>query len=84
VSRGNYSYRHAFGGNSGLTCKSVGGPPWLKSLLGRARETFAVTEMETMSSTSHEVCECWNGRSIVRVRITMLSLAAVSQLVGLS
>lgn len=54
-----------------LTClfaARVGGPSWLKALIGRARETFAVVEMETMSSTSHEVCECWNGRSIVRVR----------------
>lgn len=45
----------------------VGGPTWLKALIGRARETFATAEMEQMSSTSDEVCELWNGRTIVRV-----------------
>ncbi|KAF8533811.1 hypothetical protein BDD12DRAFT_759006 [Trichophaea hybrida] len=45
----------------------VGGPSWLKALIGRARETFATAEMEIMSSTSYEVCECWNGSTIVRV-----------------
>lgn len=45
----------------------VGGPSWLKALIGRARETFATAEMENLSSTSHEVCECWNGSTIVRV-----------------
>ncbi|KAF8542348.1 hypothetical protein BDD12DRAFT_941094, partial [Trichophaea hybrida] len=45
----------------------VCGPSWLKALIGRARETFATAEMEIMSSTSYEVCECWNGNTIVRV-----------------
>jgi hypothetical protein len=45
----------------------VGGPSWLKVLIGRAKETFATAELEIMSSTSHEVCECWNGNTIVRV-----------------
>jgi hypothetical protein len=44
----------------------VGGPRWLKALIGRARENYAVAEAELMSSTSHEVCELWNGREIVR------------------
>lgn len=51
-----------------LTSNSVGGPAWLKALIGRARETFAIAEMETLSSTSQEVCECWNGKTVVRVR----------------
>lgn len=45
----------------------VGAPPWLKAIIGRARETRAVAEAELMSSTSNEVCELWNGRDIVRV-----------------
>ncbi|KAG0643608.1 hypothetical protein HOY80DRAFT_916132 [Tuber brumale] len=45
----------------------VGGPNWLKAVVGRARESRAVAEVELMSSTSHEVCELWNGEAIVRV-----------------
>jgi hypothetical protein len=45
----------------------VGGPSWLKAIIGRARESRAVAESELMSSTSNEVCELWNGQQIVRV-----------------
>lgn len=45
----------------------VGGPIWLKAIIGRARENRAVAEVELMSSTSHDVCELWNGQSIVRM-----------------
>ncbi|CAG1996036.1 unnamed protein product [Fusarium graminearum] len=44
----------------------VGGPPWLKAVIGRARENLAVSEVEFMSSTSKEVCEVWNGQEVVR------------------
>ena len=44
----------------------VGGPSWLRAAVGRARENRATVEMELMSSTSHEVCELWNGEGIVR------------------
>ena len=44
----------------------VGGPSWLKAVIGRARENIATVEVELMSSTSHEVCELWNGQGIVR------------------
>ncbi|KAK4113209.1 hypothetical protein N656DRAFT_708131, partial [Canariomyces notabilis] len=44
----------------------VGGPSWLKAIIGRARESRAVVEAELMSSTSNEVCELWNGQQIVR------------------
>ena len=44
----------------------VGGFPWLKAMVGRARENRASAELELMSSTSHEVCELWNGDGIVR------------------
>lgn len=44
----------------------VGGPSWLRAVVGRARENRAIVEMELMSSTSHEVCELWNGQGIVR------------------
>lgn len=45
----------------------VGGPTWLKAIIGRARENRALAEIELMSSTSHEVCELWNGHNIVRL-----------------
>ncbi|KPM38032.1 hypothetical protein AK830_g8536 [Neonectria ditissima] len=44
----------------------VGGPIWLKAVVGRARENTSTAEMELMSSTSHEVCELYNGKSLVR------------------
>lgn len=45
----------------------VGGPTWLKNVIGRARENKAAPEVELMSSTSSEVCELWNGQQLVRV-----------------
>ncbi|EAQ92038.1 hypothetical protein CHGG_00273 [Chaetomium globosum CBS 148.51] len=45
----------------------VGGPTWLKALIGRAWESRAIVESELMSSTSHEVSELWNGQQIVRI-----------------
>lgn len=44
-----------------------GRPKWLKSVIGRAREGRGTVEIELMSSTSENVCELWNGQSIVRV-----------------
>lgn len=44
----------------------VGGPSWLKAIIGRARENLAAAEAELMSSTSNEVCELWNGHEVVR------------------
>ncbi|KAL6856771.1 hypothetical protein J3F83DRAFT_769497 [Trichoderma novae-zelandiae] len=43
----------------------VGGPPWLKAVVGRAAEATAAVEQELMSS-NREVCEVWNGRDVVR------------------
>jgi len=45
----------------------VAGPTWMKAVIGRARESKGLAEVELMSSTSHDVCELWNGRQIVRV-----------------
>lgn len=45
----------------------IGGPSWLRALVGRARENIAAVEVELMSSTSHEVGELWNGQAIVRM-----------------
>jgi hypothetical protein len=45
----------------------VGGPAWLKAIIGRARESQATVEVELMSSTSPDVCELWNGQGIVRI-----------------
>ncbi|KAI9736241.1 MAG: hypothetical protein M1834_001127 [Cirrosporium novae-zelandiae] len=44
----------------------VAGPSWFRAVIGRARENIAAAELEFMSSTSHEVCELWNGQAIVR------------------
>ncbi|VUC35734.1 unnamed protein product [Clonostachys rosea] len=44
----------------------VHGPRVARSFIGRARESRAVAEIEIMSSTSEEVCELFNGNSIVR------------------
>ncbi|KAF6812486.1 ankyrin repeat protein [Colletotrichum plurivorum] len=44
----------------------VGGPVWLKAIIGRATENRSAAEMEVMSSTSREVCEMFNGQGIVR------------------
>jgi len=44
----------------------VGGPSWLKAIIGRARENLAIAEADLMSSTSKEVCELWNGQEVVR------------------
>jgi len=38
----------------------------MRAVIGRARENRATVELELMSSTSHEVCELWNGQGLVR------------------
>lgn len=45
----------------------IGGPLWLRTIIGRARESRAVAEEELTSSTSEDVCEIWNGTSVVRL-----------------
>lgn len=55
----------------------VGGPSWLKAIIGRARENRALAEVEIMSSTSHEVCELWNGKNVVR----LMGAPAIKELV---
>ncbi|KAK7420800.1 hypothetical protein QQX98_002604 [Neonectria punicea] len=44
----------------------VQGPRIARAFIGRARENRALAEIELMSSTSGEVCELFNGNSIVR------------------
>ncbi|KAF3168866.1 hypothetical protein TWF751_007621 [Orbilia oligospora] len=44
----------------------VAGPIWLRAVIGRARESKGDAELELMSSTSIDVCELWNGISVVR------------------
>lgn len=46
----------------------VGGPSWLKAVIGRARESLADAESEVMSSTSDEVREFWDGQRIVKTK----------------
>ncbi|RFN48856.1 ankyrin repeat protein [Fusarium flagelliforme] len=57
----------------------VGGPPWLKAIIGRSRENLSVAEMELMSSTSEETCELWNGSDVVRCQ----GLAPVTEFICL-
>lgn len=57
----------------------VGGPSWLRAVIGRARENLAISEAESMSSTSKEVCEVWNGQEVVRC----MGLAPVVELICL-
>ncbi|KAF5012140.1 hypothetical protein FDECE_1789 [Fusarium decemcellulare] len=45
----------------------IQGPQVARAFIGRARENRALAEIELMSSTSGEVCELFNGSSIVRV-----------------
>jgi len=45
----------------------VGGPSSFKAIIGRAREGKGVVEVELMSSTSHDVCELWNGDRVARI-----------------
>ena len=45
----------------------VGGAEWMKAIVGRARESQGVVEVELMSSTSGDVCELWNSRGVIRV-----------------
>lgn len=45
----------------------VGGATWMKAVVGRARESEGVVEVELMSSTSDDVCELWNGHGVIRV-----------------
>ncbi|KAF8536878.1 hypothetical protein BDD12DRAFT_746745, partial [Trichophaea hybrida] len=49
-----------------VSANQVGGPSWLRAVIGRARENRAMVEVELMSSTSHEVFELWNGQGIIR------------------
>ncbi|KAF3054087.1 hypothetical protein E8E11_011412 [Didymella keratinophila] len=44
----------------------VQGSTIAKSFIGRDRENRALAEIELMSSTSKEVCELFNGKSIIR------------------
>lgn len=57
----------------------VAGEPWLRSLIGRAKEGRGDIEADLMSSTSSDVCELWNGDGIVRVlgRPVLLQLIQV-------
>ena len=45
----------------------VQGPRIVKSFIGRGRENRALAKIQLMSSTSKEVCELFNGKSIIRV-----------------
>ena len=57
----------------------VAGPPFLKIIAGRARENRAAAEVDLMSSTSHDVCELWNGPMVVR----MVGSSPVLELISL-
>ena len=45
----------------------IGGPAWLRAIVGRARENLASAEVELTTSTSSNACELWNGQAVVRL-----------------
>lgn len=45
----------------------IAGPLWLRAVIGRARESRATAQDELTTSTSEDVCEIWNGTSVVRL-----------------
>jgi hypothetical protein len=45
----------------------VGGPEWLKAIIGRARESKVDVQIEAMSCTSAVVGEMWNGQAVVKI-----------------
>jgi hypothetical protein len=45
----------------------VGGPEWLKAIIGRARESKVDVQIEAMSCTSVAVGEMWNGQAVVKI-----------------
>ena len=45
----------------------IGGPAWLRAIVGRARENLAAAEVELTTSTSSNACELWNGQTVVRL-----------------
>jgi hypothetical protein len=45
----------------------VGGPVWLKAIIGRARESKVDVQVEAMSCTSEVVGEMWNGQAVVKI-----------------
>ena len=53
---------------TGIACAiRAMGPPWLKALIGRARETASTVEVELLSSTSDQICELYADEGIIRV-----------------
>ncbi|KAI9800395.1 MAG: hypothetical protein M1825_004165 [Sarcosagium campestre] len=49
-----------------VSATRVGGYPWMKSLIGRARDSPEDEEKEVLSSTSNAVREIWNGHRVIR------------------
>ena len=45
----------------------VGGPLWLRAIIGRAQENKATAEVQLTTSTSRVVCEMWDGLTTVRI-----------------
>ena len=45
----------------------ISGPLWLRAIVGRARKNRAAAEVELTTSTSQDVCELWNGSTVVRI-----------------
>ncbi|KAF4472849.1 hypothetical protein FALBO_236, partial [Fusarium albosuccineum] len=50
-----------------VSCIRVCGGPFLRSIVGRAREPHGLPEIELCSSTSDHVCELWSNGGICRV-----------------
>ena len=45
----------------------IGGPAWLRAIVGRANENLTAAEVELTTSTSSNACELWNGQTVERL-----------------
>lgn len=44
------------------------GPSWLRAVIGRSSESKTIAALELTSATSTDICELWDGQSVVRVQ----------------
>lgn len=53
------------------------GSGWLRSVIGRSSESKTIAALELTSATSTDICELWDGQSVVRVQGSPTFLAVV-------
>jgi hypothetical protein len=55
----------------------LSGYTWLRAIVGRATETRGAAGLELTSATSSDICELWDGKSVVRILGTPTILTVV-------